>query len=82
MYGTVVTGLSEDLRDIRESRKTAVINNELLRLQVDIAVHQETHMADSGSCARGILLLSGRERAQRKSVSTASVSLSETHSCC
>ena len=30
-------------------RKTAVINNELLRLQVDIAALQETRLADTGS---------------------------------
>ena len=32
-----------------DSRKTAVINNELLRLNVDIATLKETRLADSGA---------------------------------
>ena len=46
---TMTTGLSDDLTKISDLRKTAVINNELLRLQVDIAALQETRLADSGS---------------------------------
>ena len=42
-------GLSEDLRLINDLRKTAVINDELLRLQIDIAALQETRLADTGS---------------------------------
>ena len=42
-------GLSEDLQNISDARKTAVINNELLRLQIDIAALQETRLADSGT---------------------------------
>lgn len=38
-----------DLQVIRDARKTAVINDELLRLQVDIAALQEAHLADSGT---------------------------------
>ena len=45
---TMTPGISEDLRTIKDSRKTAVINNELLRLQIDIAGLQETRLADSG----------------------------------
>ena len=41
-------GISENLQDVSDSRKTAVINNELLRLNVDIATLQETRLADSG----------------------------------
>lgn len=44
----MLTGLSEDVWDIDDLRKTAVINNELLRLNVDIAALQETRLADSG----------------------------------
>ena len=42
-------GLSDDLQEISDARKTAVINNELLRLNVDIATLQETRLADSGT---------------------------------
>ena len=45
----MLTGLSEDLQNVRDSRKTAVINDELKRLHVDIATLQETRLADSGS---------------------------------
>ena len=45
----MLTGLSENLRQINDSRKTAVINDELKRLNVDIATLQETRLADSGS---------------------------------
>ena len=41
--------LSENLQDISDSRETAVINNELKRLNVDIAALQETWLADSGT---------------------------------
>ena len=44
-----MTGISENLQDVSDSRKTAVINNELLRLNVDIATLQETRLADSGA---------------------------------
>jgi len=45
----MTTGLTENLQEMSDARKTAVINNELLRLQVDIATLQETRLADSGS---------------------------------
>ena len=45
----MTTGLSASLQDIKDSRKTAVINDELKRLNVDIAVHQETRLEDSGT---------------------------------
>ena len=34
---TMTTGLTRDLREVDDARKSAVINNELLRLGVDIA---------------------------------------------
>ena len=43
------TDLSASLQDIKDSRKTAVINNELKRLKVDIATLHETRPADSGT---------------------------------
>ena len=46
---TMLTGISENLQDVSDSRKTAVINNELMRLNVDIATLQETRLADSGA---------------------------------
>ncbi len=45
----MLTGLSNNLQNISDSRKTAVINDELKRLNVDIATLQETRLADSGS---------------------------------
>ncbi|MCK5814302.1 MAG: hypothetical protein KAH03_08585 [Cocleimonas sp.] len=44
----MTTGLSDNLQEINDARKTAVINDELKRLQVDIASLQETRIA--GSC--------------------------------
>jgi len=44
----MLTSLSEDLQDVSNSRKIAVINYELKRLHVDIATLQETRLADSG----------------------------------
>ena len=44
----MTTGL-DDLQNISDMRKTAVINNELLRVRVDIAALQKTCLADSGS---------------------------------
>ena len=43
----MTTGL-DDLKNISDVRKTAVINDELLRLKIDIAALQETRLADSG----------------------------------
>ena len=45
----MMTGLTSDLKDISDTRKTAVINNELKRLDVDIVTIQETRLADSGT---------------------------------
>ena len=46
---TMMTGLSASLQDIKDSRKTAVTNDELKRLNMDIATLQETRLADSGT---------------------------------
>ena len=45
----MLTGISENLQDVSDSRKTAVINNEVLRLNVDIATLRETRLVDSGA---------------------------------
>lgn len=42
-------GLTNDLQLIDDARKTAVIDKELARLNIDIACLQETRLADSGS---------------------------------
>ena len=42
-------GLTDDLQQIDDARKTAVIDRELARLNIDIACLQETRLADSGS---------------------------------
>ena len=44
------TGLSNDLQEIDDARKTALIDYELHRLGIDIAALQETRLPDrSGS---------------------------------
>ena len=45
----MLTSLNVDLKDINDVRKTAIINDELLRLNVDIAALQETRLANTGS---------------------------------
>ncbi|KAI8482319.1 hypothetical protein Bbelb_399100 [Branchiostoma belcheri] len=42
-------GLSDDLQQIDDSRKTAIINRELMRLNIDIAALQETRLPSNGS---------------------------------
>ena len=42
-------GLSSDLQAIDDARKTAVINKELARLNIDVAFLQETRLPDCGS---------------------------------
>lgn len=46
---TMLTGISDDLNEIEDTRKTAIINNELARLQIDIAALQETRLLESGT---------------------------------
>ncbi|XP_069181296.1 craniofacial development protein 2-like [Procambarus clarkii] len=41
-------GLSEDLLEVNDARKTAVINNELCRVQMDIVALQETRLPTTG----------------------------------
>ncbi|XP_047485879.1 uncharacterized protein LOC125036961 [Penaeus chinensis] len=45
----MLTGISVDLGSINDLRKTAVINNELSRLDVDIVALQETRLAEAAS---------------------------------
>ena len=42
-------GLSDDLQQIHDARKTAIIDCELSKLKVDIAALQETRLPASGS---------------------------------
>ena len=46
---TMTPGFEEEVTDVRDVRKTAVIDKELARLQIDIAALQETRLADSGT---------------------------------
>ncbi len=43
------SGQSKDLQSTNDVRKTAIINNELLRLWMDIVALQKTRLADSGT---------------------------------
>ncbi|KAG6937221.1 craniofacial development protein 2, partial [Chelydra serpentina] len=45
----MTTGLSQDLQAISDVRKTAVINDELAQLQIDIVALQETRLPDAGT---------------------------------
>lgn len=38
-----------DLRNIGDARKTAILNHDLKRLNVDIATHQETRLHEAGT---------------------------------
>ena len=46
---TMCPGLSDDLQQIDDARKTAVISRELKRLNIDIAALQETRLPSNGS---------------------------------
>ena len=56
----MTTSFSASLQDIKDYRKTAVINVELKRLNMDIATLQETRLADSGTLKGEGLHSSGR----------------------
>ena len=45
----MMTGFSANPHDIKDYRKTVVINNELRRLNMGIATLKETRLADSGT---------------------------------
>lgn len=45
----MLTGLPNDMQDIDGTRKTADINNELLRQSVNVAAPQETRLAGFGT---------------------------------
>ena len=66
----MLTGISENLHDVSDSRKTAVINNELLRLNVDVVTLQETRLADSGALKKKDYTFYGRGRARVSTEST------------
>ena len=42
-------GFTDNLQDISDARKTAVVDQELSRMQMDIVALQETRLPDSGS---------------------------------
>ena len=46
---TMLTSHNVKLKDINDFRKTAIINDELLKLNVDIATLQEARLADTGT---------------------------------
>ena len=43
------SGLSDNLQQIHDARKTAIIDRELAKRNIDIAALQETRLAASGS---------------------------------
>ena len=59
---TMMPSLSQDLQDISNARKTAVINDELKRLNVNIATLQRTQLANAGTLKeRDYTILLARE---------------------
>ena len=42
-------GLSDDLLQVDDTRKTAIIDRELKRLNIDVAALQETRLPSNGS---------------------------------
>uniref|UniRef100_A0A0L8GJL8 Endonuclease/exonuclease/phosphatase domain-containing protein n=1 Tax=Octopus bimaculoides TaxID=37653 RepID=A0A0L8GJL8_OCTBM len=52
----MTTGLPEDLQKVSDTHKTAVINNQLLRFRVDIAILQETGLPDLGTFVKESIL--------------------------
>ena len=45
----MLTSLNVDLNDISDLRKTAMINDQFLKLDVDIATIQNTRISDTGT---------------------------------
>ena len=46
---TMPPGFSDDLQEVDDARKTAVIDRELSRLQMDIVALQETRLPETGA---------------------------------
>ena len=46
---TVTPGFSDDLQEVNDARKTAVVDRELSRLQIDIVALQETRLPGTAS---------------------------------
>ena len=65
---TMRPGLSNDLQQINDSRKTAIIDSELDRLNIDIATVQETRLAENGSLKSNDTHSSGKERVLKRNV--------------
>ena len=75
----MTTGLTRDLREVDDARKSAVINNELLRLGVDMAALQETALRKPVPSEKRITPSSGTARLRMRQESTASALPSRTH---
>ena len=75
-------GFSDDLQEVNDARKTAVIDRELSRLQMDIVALQETRLPETGSVReRETSPCSGRTSHQAMSENTVWDSQSETNYC-
>ena len=59
---TITPGFSDNLQEIDDTCKTAVINMELSRLQMDIVPLQETRLPNMGSVKEKTYHPSGREK--------------------
>ena len=59
-------GLTDDLQAIDDARKTAVIDRELHRLNIDIAALQETRLPETGSLKEEHYTFFFKEKASRR----------------
>ena len=75
------TGLLDSLDQINDSRKTAIIDHELDRLNVDIAALQETRLADSGSLKEKKTTLSSGMARVRKRLENIALALRKHANC-
>lgn len=69
-------GLSDDLQQVDDARKTAIIDHELSRLNIDIAALQETRIP-----SKGTIHCSGKDWSLMSTDSTALVLQCVTPSC-
>ena len=77
---TMTPGFSDNLQEVNDARKTAVIDRELSRLQMGIVALQETRLPETGSVReRKISHCSGRANHQTGSENTVWDSQSETN---
>ena len=56
----MLTSLNADLKDVIDVRKTVIINDKLLKLNVNITILQETRLVDTSTIKELHILLEGK----------------------